>query len=144
MATGIEVNGYPDDPARWTRVSCEIALDPVWWSSALVSQRCEMVVHEAGHLAMLGHTEHGVMMPTPGYFAACHPVREQAAHAITEQLPKDAGVTCGRWQGRAFSCVARWVTTAGNARVARYRVRTRGTVFAITRRPLCAASWVRC
>jgi hypothetical protein len=143
-ASGLAVDdtGALEIPFRAAR--CETTTDPVAYADMTPADRCQYRVHEAGHLAGLQHPapharlvswQDQIMTANSGqqWYGPCHTVRERARHDIESTVPFGAQVACGRWQGRAFTCVADWADDRGVAFNRRYRVRTRGNAYAIRR-----------
>lgn len=57
-------SGIQGDMAQsWRRVSCDVALDPVYWGHSGYYARLSVILHEAGHLAGVAHTPEGLMSP---------------------------------------------------------------------------------
>jgi hypothetical protein len=137
-ATGIEAQ--PD--GSWILRSCVITLDPAWYAQATAEQRCEVIVHEVGHLAGHRHEEGGVMSSPPGPFVPCMrlTLRGRIVLALAARSPAGSSVQCSRWQGRVLPCrvtLYRRVSAveADESGSVRYRVRTRDGRFAIGRVP---------
>lgn len=124
-------NGIPVLPFRAER--CETTTDPEVYAAMTSQQKCEYRVHEAGHLAGLQHAASGPMTADPGrrWYGPCHTVRERVRHDLEALTPFGGQVACGRWQGRAFTCVTDWSDARGRSYARRYRVRTRGELYAI-------------
>lgn len=85
-ATGVEV--APD--GSFVTRSCDIQIDPQVLAVG-PEHTCDVIVHEAGHLAGLQHTATGIMAPSAGTFPACHPVlspRAQVQELLSGLLPE--------------------------------------------------------
>jgi hypothetical protein len=131
-ASGL-LNGWDGLPVvPFVAARCEITTDPVEYARMTPEQKCVYKVHEYGHLAGLQHTATGPMsIGDDRYYAPCATLRGRVRHDIEALVPFGAQVACGRWQGRAFTCVADWADDRGRAFNRRYRVRTRGGAYAI-------------
>lgn len=129
-ATGISVQG----DGSFVLERCEITLAPTAVLSMTEGQRCELVVHEAGHLAGMHHTRFGVMAPTGGWYPACHTLRDRIRHDMGRKVPdRDPWVVCSRWEGRVLPCRVEWADRHGRAQLTWFRARTRGDRYAIAR-----------
>jgi hypothetical protein len=130
-ATGMHVN----DDDTWTLMACEITLNPVTWKTMTRGQRCTIMLHEFGHLYFARHTRSGLMAPTSDgqWVPACHTVRERVVHDLEAVTPFGGQVACGKWQGRAFTCIASYADDRGRYFERRYRVRVRGELYAFRR-----------
>lgn len=72
------------------------------------AHRCDIIVHEGGHRAGLGHSEHGIMRADPEPWPPCHSVRPAIIARIRSMLPTHRGVwrvTCPD-HGTAIRCRA--------------------------------------
>lgn len=128
-ASGIQVQ--PDESYVLER--CEITLDPDAVAGMTAAERCELVVHEAGHLAGLHHTS-GVMGVYGGYWPGCHTLRDRIRHDIALLVPdRDPFVVCRKWEGRVLPCRVEFVDSRERAHVVWFRARTRGERYAIQR-----------
>jgi hypothetical protein len=122
------------DDDTFTLRRCEITLDPVEYMSMTETERCELVVHEAGHLAGMHHTPTGVMRQPAGWYPGCHTLRDRIRHDMALRVPDDdPWVVCRPWEGRVLPCRAEWVDSRHRARVTWFRARTRGDAYAIRR-----------
>lgn len=133
-ASGVRIN----DDGSWTLVACEITFNPAAWKYMTRAERCTLATHEFLHLWLVRHARSGVMAPTSDgqWWPPCRSVRENARHDVEALVPFGAQVLCGKWSGparRAFTCVATWADDRGRSFERRYRVRTRGEVYAIRR-----------
>lgn len=69
-----EASGIKEDAqGNYHLYSCDIAVDMNYWNQASYHERCQILVHEAGHLAGLKHSQTGVMVedhsvPFPGCY----------------------------------------------------------------------------
>ncbi len=127
-ATGIEMRS----DGSWQLISCDITVDPRAWRTSSVEHKCLLLVHEAGHLSgLIDHTATGVMasLPTTGSWPACQSLRTRIINAIAARTGSGE-VTCSRWEGRILPCA---VLVGPRERPVRYRARTRGDAFAISR-----------
>jgi hypothetical protein len=132
FASGIRVQ--PDESFVLER--CEITLDPNAVAGMTPAERCELVVHEAGHLAGLHHTPEGsgVMGPHGGYWPACHTLRDRIRHDMALLVPDtDPFVVCRPWEGRVLPCRVEFTDARERAHVVWFRARTRGEQYAIQR-----------
>lgn len=99
----------------WQTVDCSMSLDPA------ADRMCDLIVHEAGHLAGIDeHTATGVMRAAPEPFPACHPTitltrRQSAVAQVRDLLPNSA-----RWRVNCNARVSRCVARSPRARYARY------------------------
>lgn len=130
-----EATGIRKIDGVWTFLRCEMTLDPATWAQDTPAERCQVKAHELVHLIRGDdlHAPAGLMAPVPGWFATCHTLRERVRRAIEAVVPFGAQVACGKWQGRSFSCFADWCEDNGRPHARRYRVRTRGEIYAIRR-----------
>lgn len=131
-ASGIQVQ--PDETFVLER--CEITLDPNAVAGMDAAERCELVVHEAGHLAGMHHTPEGagVMGPHGGYWAGCHTLRDRIRHDMARLVPdRDPWVMCRKWEGRVLPCRVEWSDRRFRAHVTWFRARVRGQAYAIQR-----------
>ena len=71
MATGMHAPS--EDVRTWRFMRCEVTLDPGTWVTLTESQRCDVMVHEVGHLSYHTHAEGGVMTAPPEPHPACQP-----------------------------------------------------------------------
>lgn len=138
-----EATGIRKIDGAWTFLRCEMTLDPGEWAKDTPAERCQVKAHELVHLIRGDdvHTADGLMALVPGWFAGCHTLRERVRHDIEAMVPLGAQVACGKWQGRAFTCVVDWATDSGRSRVRAYRVQTRGSAYAIRR--IAGPAWLR-
>lgn len=119
---------------------CEITRNPIDWAKLTPAERCEQDVHEVAHLAGLDDGT-GVMESKPErrYWAPCHTLRNRIRHDMAAMVPDpDPFVVCRPWKGRVLPCRVEW-ESRGRARVAWFRARTHGEVYAISR---VRAPWV--
>lgn len=127
-----EAGSYPY-AARpgWQLTGCAVTYDPTQWAGMTPKGRCITLHHEIGHYYGHDHEEGGVMVAGSGQeladFAPCdfQPTFRQTIIA-TLSASYGPGIQCGKWDGRVLPCRNR-ITHA------RYRVRTRGFLFAIAR-----------
>lgn len=110
-ASGVVI--WPD--GHVDRTSCDITIDPVGWAPLDDMKRCDVLVHEAGHLAGINHTTNGgVMDASAGAYGPCHPApgptsaRDTVRQFVRGLLPTKGGtrvwrVSCAR---RNTVCVA--------------------------------------
>jgi hypothetical protein len=132
FASGIRVQ--PDESFILER--CEITLDPNAVAGMTPAEQCELVVHEAGHLAGLHHTPEGsgVMGPHGGYWPGCHTLRDRIRHDMGLLVPDtDPFVVCRKWEGRVLPCRVEYTDSRERAHVVWFRARTRGQAYAIQR-----------
>ena len=96
-ATGIDA--WTDQP--WELRSCTMSIDPAWWATAPKSDRCALVVHEAGHLAGLPHQDSGVMAAHAETPTLCIPSVTRTVSGRTRSTKKRPRSTRGRYRGTA-------------------------------------------
>lgn len=122
-----EATGVQKIDGVWTFLGCEMTLDPASWAASTRAERCQLVVHELVHLARVDdvHAPAGVMARVPGWFDGCHTVRERVQRQLV--TGPHMGVICGKGT-RVFFC-----RTFSGDRVARYRVRVKGSQYTIRR-----------
>jgi hypothetical protein len=109
-------------------LDCVIRVSPTLKASR--HQRCIIYVHAAGHQAGLQDTPEGIMRSRPplDYYEPCATLRERVTHQLENQR-NVANVRCGKQTGRTYTCR----TELLDGRIVRYRIRTRGENYAITR-----------
>jgi len=108
-------------------LDCEIRYDPTMTANR--HKRCIIYLHEAGHQAGLNHSTGIMSTSPPQYYEPCATLRERVIHQL-ENKPGVFNVNCGRQTGRVFNCRTEY---ENSPEIVRYRVRTRGEHFAITR-----------
>lgn len=117
-ASGIHIN----DDGSWTLVGCDMTIRPSVWLRLSPIERCSLVVHEAGHLAMRRHTATGVMAPNGGPFEPCRihyvPLYDRIGDDIDAMVPIGWDVICGDQHRHVVRCQA-----VHGRRVRRYVVR---------------------
>lgn len=135
MDPGVGLRGNAAEATGAVTGSCVVSFSPAWWAAAPRQHRCQMVVHEVGHLAGHDHVEHGVMaaMPDP-YLPCARSLRERIVTTLYVRHP-DRGplatiVICSAWRGKVLPCVV-----DVNERRFRYQVRVRGNTFSLNRAP---------
>jgi hypothetical protein len=80
---------------------CEITIDPDAWAHATPRDRCDLRVHEMGHLAGHGHTTTGVMAPYRGHYGPCavrDPWKIRQRAAVESALPTAGGWDSTDWK----------------------------------------------
>lgn len=120
-------SGVTEDRDVWTLRACEITLDPVAWKAMTRGERCTLVAHEFGHLYLVRHTASGLMAATSDgqWFEPCRSVRERVERQLA--TGPHVAVICGKGT-RVFYC-----RTFSGQRVARYRVRVKGSAYTMRR-----------